>query len=345
MRRTVPPKEHDDHHRPRARRRPARAPAAGLAAGGNRRSRGAAGAGRPTAGAPSARLVEGHVPDRRRLLLDPGLPAGHRRSRRRLLSPVATRGPGARHAVRGAAGLPPGRSGEPARRGFHRDARTAADVVEGQAVRARSCLASPPPTSSSPSPCPPPTPRRTSRRTRSCPQPARATRSRSPSSCSPCSVRCSSRASARPSASPSPSSRSTCAQRRRHPGSLLAVAADPTVVSRLDLGAHQPPRQSGHDGRGVAPLVFPKLALGLSGFETGVAVMPHVQGDRADTEDDPAGRIRDTKRLLTTAAVDHERVPGHQQPGDDLADPAESVRAWRQGERPGTGLPRPRLPR
>ncbi|MGA5323783.1 amino acid transporter [Streptomyces seoulensis] len=54
---------------------------------------------------------------------------------------------------------------------------------------------------------------------------------------------------------------------------------------------------------GVALIVFPKLALGLSGFETGVAVMPHVQGDDGDTEERPAGRIRDTKKLLTTAAV------------------------------------------
>jgi hypothetical protein len=54
---------------------------------------------------------------------------------------------------------------------------------------------------------------------------------------------------------------------------------------------------------GVALIVFPKLALGLSGFETGVAVMPHVQGDPGDTEANPKGRIRDTKRLLTTAAV------------------------------------------
>ncbi|MEU6403201.1 amino acid transporter [Streptomyces sp. NPDC046985] len=54
---------------------------------------------------------------------------------------------------------------------------------------------------------------------------------------------------------------------------------------------------------GVALLVFPKLALGLSGFETGVAVMPHVRGDEGDTEERPAGRIRDTKKLLTTAAV------------------------------------------
>ncbi|MFF2102758.1 amino acid transporter [Streptomyces sp. NPDC058202] len=54
---------------------------------------------------------------------------------------------------------------------------------------------------------------------------------------------------------------------------------------------------------GVALLVFPKLALGLSGFETGVAVMPHVEGDAADTEENPAGRIRGTKKLLTTSAA------------------------------------------
>nr|WSY56513.1 amino acid transporter [Streptomyces sp. NBC_00886] len=54
---------------------------------------------------------------------------------------------------------------------------------------------------------------------------------------------------------------------------------------------------------GVSLLVFPKLALGLSGFETGVAVMPHVEGDPADTHENPKGRIRDTKKLLTTAAL------------------------------------------
>ncbi|PAZ14292.1 amino acid transporter [Streptomyces sp. SA15] len=54
---------------------------------------------------------------------------------------------------------------------------------------------------------------------------------------------------------------------------------------------------------GVALIVFPKLALGLSGFETGVAVMPHVKGDAGDTEERPLGRIRDTKKLLTAAAL------------------------------------------
>ena len=47
---------------------------------------------------------------------------------------------------------------------------------------------------------------------------------------------------------------------------------------------------------GIALLVFPKLALGLSGFETGVAVMPQIKGDLQE-------RIRGAKKLLTTAAV------------------------------------------
>lgn len=53
----------------------------------------------------------------------------------------------------------------------------------------------------------------------------------------------------------------------------------------------------------VSLLVFPKLALGMSGFETGVAVMPQVEGDPSDTEEDPAGRVRGTKKLLTAAAL------------------------------------------
>lgn len=54
---------------------------------------------------------------------------------------------------------------------------------------------------------------------------------------------------------------------------------------------------------GVALIIFPKLALGLSGFETGVAVMPHIEGKPGDTEERPIGRIQGAKKLLTTAAV------------------------------------------
>jgi len=54
---------------------------------------------------------------------------------------------------------------------------------------------------------------------------------------------------------------------------------------------------------GAALIVFPKLALGLSGFETGVAVMPLVEGAATDTEAEPRGRIRNTRKLLLTAAL------------------------------------------
>ena len=52
-----------------------------------------------------------------------------------------------------------------------------------------------------------------------------------------------------------------------------------------------------------AIFVFPALALGLSGFETGVVVMPLVKGDANDSEEKPLGRIRNTRKLLTLAAL------------------------------------------
>lgn len=54
---------------------------------------------------------------------------------------------------------------------------------------------------------------------------------------------------------------------------------------------------------GVALLLFPKLALGLSGFETGVAVMPLVRGGPGDTPAHPVRRIRNTHKLLLSAAL------------------------------------------
>ncbi|MBE8967362.1 amino acid transporter [Nostocales cyanobacterium LEGE 12452] len=54
---------------------------------------------------------------------------------------------------------------------------------------------------------------------------------------------------------------------------------------------------------GISLLIFPKLALGLSGFETGVTVMPLVKGSSNSTSQHPKGRIRNTRKLLTTAAL------------------------------------------
>lgn len=48
---------------------------------------------------------------------------------------------------------------------------------------------------------------------------------------------------------------------------------------------------------GISLVLFPKLALGLSGFETGVAVMPLIQGEGLP------GRIRNARKLLVTAAA------------------------------------------
>lgn len=67
--------------------------------------------------------------------------------------------------------------------------------------------------------------------------------------------------------------------------------------------------RTGHSGQGLLAAVgaclifFPKLALGLSGFETGVAVMPLVRGDHDDDPHRPMGRIRNTRKLLATAAI------------------------------------------
>lgn len=48
---------------------------------------------------------------------------------------------------------------------------------------------------------------------------------------------------------------------------------------------------------GISLVLFPKLALGLSGFETGVAVMPLIKGE------DLATRVHNTRKLLITAAL------------------------------------------
>jgi hypothetical protein len=53
----------------------------------------------------------------------------------------------------------------------------------------------------------------------------------------------------------------------------------------------------------VSVLFLPYLALGLSGFEMSMIVMPQVRGGAGEAEADPRGRIRNTRKLLFTAAL------------------------------------------
>jgi hypothetical protein len=77
---------------------------------------------------------------------------------------------------------------------------------------------------------------------------------------------------------------------------VMAIAQHPEVVGQWKAVLFaEHPHWLGIIG--VCLLLFPRLALGLSGFETGVAVMPLIAGT------DLEARIRNTKRLLTTAAL------------------------------------------
>ncbi len=87
-----------------------------------------------------------------------------------------------------------------------------------------------------------------------------------------------------------------------HPGRLVAwwqaVTSGNWHVAETPFSGHGPGTIAA-----MCVLFFPKLALGLSGFETGVAVMPLVEGHADDDPHHPLGRIINTRKLLTTSAI------------------------------------------
>ncbi|WP_092862755.1 amino acid transporter [Quadrisphaera sp. DSM 44207] len=83
---------------------------------------------------------------------------------------------------------------------------------------------------------------------------------------------------------------------------VLEVVARPEVLPgwtrALTAGTDGP-----LDVLGPAVIAFPLLVLGLSGFETGVSMMPLVAAEGRTRAERLASRVRNTRKLLTTAAV------------------------------------------
>ena len=73
-------------------------------------------------------------------------------------------------------------------------------------------------------------------------------------------------------------------------------------VSKL-AGCSARPRGLDRGLRSASALIFPRLALGLSGFETGVSVMPLIAGKQRPDEAVPSSRILNTRKLLAAAAL------------------------------------------
>lgn len=97
---------------------------------------------------------------------------------------------------------------------------------------------------------------------------------------------------------------------------VIEVFHHPEALPNWQTSFWQAVTAGGHSGWGgafiAAALIFPKLALGLSGFETGVSVMPLVAGGKDKNEHEgavevvgqpPRGRISNTRKLLTAAAL------------------------------------------
>jgi hypothetical protein len=84
---------------------------------------------------------------------------------------------------------------------------------------------------------------------------------------------------------------------------FMQIAKDPSLLAGWQQALVTKSHGSVLNILGMVALIFPKLALGLSGFETGVVLMPLVKGNANDDEHTPMGRIKNTYKLLTSAAL------------------------------------------
>jgi hypothetical protein len=88
---------------------------------------------------------------------------------------------------------------------------------------------------------------------------------------------------------------------------VVAVGFGQIATQPGRLAGWQEALTSTHGGPGAvlgtAVLAFPLLVLGLSGFETGVSMMPLVKAEGTSDQERLAARIHNTRRLLTVAAV------------------------------------------
>ena len=84
--------------------------------------------------------------------------------------------------------------------------------------------------------------------------------------------------------------------------SVAAIATDPGSFNDW-LGRLTASSENFGDVTRTAVFAFPLLVLGLSGFETGVSMMPLVKSEGFTEFQVLASRVRNTRKLLTTAAV------------------------------------------
>ena len=104
-------------------------------------------------------------------------------------------------------------------------------------------------------------------------------------------------------------------------GALARRPAHPHVVGDWTRALTTAARQPADDGRDRAAGLPASSRSGCPASRPASRSCRTSRATPATPRRAPAGRIRGTKRLLTTAAVHHERLPDHQQPRHHAADP------------------------